>query len=99
MDANVESAEDESKYDETQPMVDDLQLIVDYTMCHLTYPCKHHVSVGKNGRPALMGGVEIVALHQMLDLPIDKHFDYIANDGKFEERINSARSAIEERFS
>jgi hypothetical protein len=91
MDANAEPKDDETQ-------TDDEQLIVDYSMCYLTYPCKHQVSIGKNGKPALMGGVEIVALHQMLGLPIDEHFNYIAKDKKFSERINITRSAIEKRF-
>ena len=69
------------------------RLVVDVDMCYCDDPCIHSVRVG-DGAPVTMCAPYIVALQQVLNLPVDTHFNRILQDPKWTNEIAIARSSI-----
>ncbi len=71
----------------------DSELSVDVDMCHCHDPCRHSVRVG-DGRPMTLSAHYIIALQQVLKLPVDPHFNRFIQDPKWTNKIANSRSFV-----
>lgn len=65
-------------------------IAIDMRRCYATYPCQHDACVD--------GGISIapsiVALHQLLQLPIDPHFNYVIDDSEMIAGVARRRNTL-----